>query len=260
MMFGLFAKISEYVWGTEGNEEANSGVSKVRLRNDECESSCQPQKGRLKKDLFGKVTRLYDGAGVIEEDIYFTFNTIMGGARPEIGTEVHVEAVREKETTGWKAVRVQVMSEWNLDNTNDSSTPETFIGTITNVADDSGVVDNDIDFKLSCVRLGYIPVQGDWVKLDLEKTPNGTAEVRGVMPLREKNLTGVVTYLSSGFGYIDKEVFFSCGVCSRGYRPRQGDVVKATAIESKHGRATWRATIVEPKRKDRATLRCVPVA
>ena len=55
MMFGLFAKISEYVWGTEGNEEANSGVSKVRLRNDECESSCQPQKGRLKKDLFGKV-------------------------------------------------------------------------------------------------------------------------------------------------------------------------------------------------------------
>ena len=261
-MFGLYAKISEYIWGTEGNEESKPSVSKDRSHNkigtgkaNDSLNACSPPKPGLKKDLFGKVTRLYDGAGVIEDDVYFTFDTLIGGARPEIGTEVHVEAIREKETTGWKAVRVQVISEWTLDDAKNSSSAETFIGTITNIKRDSGVVDDDISFKMSCARFGYVPFQGDWVKLDLKRTQDGTAEVQGVMPLREKNLTGVVTYVSTGFGYIDGEVFFSCGACVRGYRPRQGDFVRATAIESKQGKAVWRAIKVEPKQTHSAVLR-----
>ena len=265
-MFGFFANISEYVWGSEGSEETKPDTSQNNLLdkktavkvNDSVNSKSRlAHKPKLKKDIFGKVTRLYDGAGLIEEDIYFTFDKIIGGARPEIGTEVHVEASREKETTGWKATRVQVISEWKLDKPKSSLSVETFIGTITNVTHDSGVVDGDISFKMSCVRFGYVPFQGDWVKLDLERARDGTVEVRGVMPLRERNLTGVVTYVSSGFGYIDGEVFFTCGVCARGYRPRQGDTVKVTAVESKQGKATWRAVKVEPKRTNSAVLRYV---
>ena len=261
-MFGLFTKISEYVWGSEGSEEVKADVllhnkKTAGKASNSLDTKCLPHKPKLKKDLFGKVTRLYDGAGVIEEDVYFTFDTIIGGVRPEVGTEVHVEATREKETMGWKATRVQVISEWKLDDATSSLSVETFIGTITNITHDSGVVDGDITFKMSCVRFGYMPFQGDWVKLDLERARDGTVEVRGVMPLREKNITGVVTYVSSGFGYIDGEVFFSCGVCTRGYRPRQGDTVRVTAIESKQGKAVWRAIKVEPKRTSSAVLRFV---
>lgn len=251
-MFGLYTKISEYVWGTpdDGNVDAST-ASETRLRNKTAgkEKNSKTTKSQLRKDLFGKVTRLYDGSGVIEEDVYFTFDCIIGGVRPELGMEVFVEASREAETSGWKATRVQVMKEWNLDDAKSAScSAETFIGTITNVTRDSGVVDNEITFQMSCVRFGYLPFQGDWVKLDLERALDGQTEVRGVMLLREKNFTGTVTYMSSGFGYIDQEVFFTIGVCPRGFRPRRGDVVKVTAIESQQRSAVWRAIKVEPKR------------
>ena len=252
-MFGLLTTISEYVWRTEGeNDSAKTHLQKTVDKEKNLKSS----KPRLKKDLFGKVSRLYDGSGVIEGEVYFTFDCVMGGIRPEVGTEVHVEASRDSETAGWMATRVQVMKEWKPDDTkNPASSAETFIGIITNIDQDSGVVDDDVTFKLSCVRFGYTPYQGDWVKLDLEKSPDGTSEVRGVMPLREKNFTGTVTYVSSGFGYIDKDVFFTCGVCPRGYRPCQGNVVKVTAIESQQDKALWRAIKVEPKRTSLVMLR-----
>lgn len=263
-MFGLLAKFSEYVWGSEGSvpKETKSDASENHRHNKKAavksianaSLNSRISQPMLKKDLFGKVTRLYDGAGVIEDDVYFTFDKVIGGARPEVGTEVHVEATREKETTGWKATRVQVMSEWKLDGAKSSSSVETFIGTITNISTDFGVVDDDIIFEISSVRFGYVPFQGDWVKLDLDRAKDGTAEVRGVMPLREKNLTGAVTYVSSGFGYIDGEVFFSWGTCVRGYKPRQGDAVNVTAIESNQGKAVWRAIRVEPQRNS-AVLR-----
>lgn len=255
-MFGLFTKISEYVWGAP--DQGSDDVSKNHLqkRTAENDKKLKSSKPRLKKDLFGKVTRLYDGSGVIEEDVYFTFDCVIGGNRPDVGTEVHVEALRDSETAGWKATRVQVMKEWTLDGAeSSSSSAETFIGTITNIDHESGVVDNEVTFKMSCVRFGYAPYQGDWVKLDLERSRDGTGEVRGVMPLREKNFTGTVTYVSSGFGYIDEDVFFTCGVCPRGFRPCRGDVVKVTAIESQQRKAAWRAIKVEPKRATPTMLR-----
>lgn len=255
-MFGLFTKISEYVWGTDDGKNDDASKTHLQKKTADNVKNLKSGKPRLKKDLFGKVTRLYDGSGVIEEDVYFTFDCVMGGIRPEIGTEVHVEASRDSETAGWKATRVQVMKEWTLDDAkSSSSSAETFIGTITNIDRESGIVDNDMTFKLSCVRFGYAPYQGDWVKLDLEKSRDGTAEVRGVMPLREKNFAGTVTYVSSGFGYIDEDVFFTCGVCPRGYRPCRGDAVKVTAIESQQRKAVWRAIKVEPKRAAPAVLR-----
>ena len=97
-MFGLLTKISEYVWGTE--EGANDSASKTHLQNTTAdkEKNLKSSKPRIKKDLFGKVTRLYHGSGVIEGDVYFTFDRVMGGIRPEVGTEVHVEASRDSET------------------------------------------------------------------------------------------------------------------------------------------------------------------
>lgn len=252
-MFGLFAKISEYVWGTDEGESDNFKTHLQKTADKE--KNLKSSKPQLKKDLFGRVTRLYDGSRVIVGEVYFTFNCVMGGIRPKVGTEVHVEASRDSETAGWKARRVQVMKEWTLEDAKNPTSPaETFIGIITNIDHDSGVVDDDVTFNLSCVRFSFTPYQGDWVKLDLEKSRDGTSEVRWDMPLREKNFTGTVTYVSSGFGYID-DVFFTCGMCPRGYRPYRGDTVKITAIESQQHKALWKAIEVEPKRVTPVMLR-----
>ncbi|XP_074610550.1 RNA helicase Mov10l1-like isoform X2 [Acropora palmata] len=262
-MFGLYSKLSEFVWGCEETEDTNSQASKRNLREkktvskgitDDVGCSRFSQNPKFKKEMVGKVTRLYDGAGLIDDEVYFTFDKVIGGERPEVGTEVLAEAFRESEMAGWRAVRVQVMSEWKLDENEKPASVETLIGSITNITHDSGVVDNEISFKMSCVRQGYVPFSGDWVKLDVDRAADGTIEVTGVMPLREKNFTGVVTYVSCGVGYIDGEVYFTCGVCSRGYRPRKGDTIKTTAIESKQGKAVWRAIKVEPIRTTSSVL------
>ena len=92
-----------------------------------------------------------------ERDVYFTFDCVMGGIRPEVGTEVHVEASRDSERVGWKETRVQVMKEWKFDDAkHPASSADSFIGIITDIDQDSGVVDDDVTFKLSCVRFGYM--------------------------------------------------------------------------------------------------------
>ena len=66
---------------------------------------------------------------------------------------------------------------------------------------------------------GCAPCQGDWARLHIENLRDGTSQVREVMPLREKNFKGTVTYVSSGFGYVDEGVLFTGEVFRRGYRP-----------------------------------------
>ena len=184
-MFGLYSKLSGFVWGCEESEDTNSQACKRNLREkktvskgiaDDVGYSRLSQNPKFKKKLVGKVTRLYDGAGLIDDEVYFTFDKVIGGERPEVGTEVLAEAFRESEMAGWRAVRVQVMSEWKLDENEEPASVETLIGSITNMAHDSGVVDNEISFKMSCVRQGYVPFSGDWVKLDVDQAADGTID------------------------------------------------------------------------------------
>ena len=261
-MFGVLSKIAGFVWGDSSEEtkpERDSGeFTSKSQRNVSVNQRLQPERRHarknrdletpnLKKVCDGKVTHLYDGSGIIENDIYFTFDLVLGGVRPQLGDKVHVIAKRESETAGWKAVRVEVLTEWTTDHVFTARDVETFIGSITKLSVITGVVNGEINFDLSCLRPGYIPYQGDWVKLDIERPSQGVIEVKSAIPLRERTFTGTVSSVSPGFGYIDDEVYFGVGACSRNYRPRRGDLVNVTAMESHQGRVTWRALKVEPK-------------
>ena len=261
-MFGVLSKVAGYVWaGASDRTEVKSVGCKAesRLEKSKTSKNAEVHKGfdrrnrnsaspSLKKVCSGKITHLYDGSGIIENDIYFTFDVVLGGYRPELGENVHVVAKREKETEGWKAIRVEKTSEWNTDNLFTGRDIETFVGSITKLSAASGVVNQEINFDFACLRPGFVPLQGDWVKLDIGRPSEGVREVKSVIPLREKTFTGRITSVSPGFGCIDDEVYFGIGVCSRNYRPRRGDVVSVTAIESHQGRLQWRALKVELKK------------
>lgn len=260
MMYSLFSKITEYVFGSEETTEP-SRTSNERpfaenleeelsgTKETETLQTCpvQNEDNRLTKSCYGTVTRLYDGAGVINDEIYFTFDVAVGGFRSELDSEVHLDATRESVTSGWKATRICSFKEW--DSKSETGTIETIIGMVEDIKGDIIELNDGLSFSASVIpHYSFSPCKGDWVKVDLERFTDETFEIRGVKPLRERSFKGKINSVFHGYGYIDEEVYFTIGVCARGYRPYQGDTVQVTAIETGRGKCRWRATFVEPKR------------
>lgn len=257
-MYSLFSTITEYVFGseevTETSKNSNERVCDENLKeqlsqNETFETSpVEEEDQRLTKSCFGTVTRLYDGAGVINDDIYFTFDVAVGGFRPELSSEVHLDAARENSNSGWKATRICSFKEW--DSKPESGTNENIIGMVNNVKGDLIELSDGLSFSDTVLTSqSFTPHRGDWIKVDLERFTDESFEIRGVKPLREKSFSGRINSVFPGYGYIDEEVYFTFGVCTRGYRPCRGDNVQVTAIESMQGKCKWRAIMVEQKRK-----------
>ena len=70
--------------------------------------------------------------------------------------------------------------------------------------------------------------------------------VNDVQPMRERSVTGVITYLGQGYGTIDQDIHFTLSACRRGHRPSCGDRVRAECVEYRHHRNNWRAYRIEP--------------
>jgi len=256
-MYSLFSTISDYIFGSEEVTESSKRTKEDVCHNNSEEELSQTETlqttiannedERLAKSCFGTVTRLYDGAGVINDEIYFTFDVLVGGFRPELGSEVHLDAARESVSSGWKATRICSFREW--DSNKESGTIEVIIGMINSIKGEMIELTDGLNFSRSVFHnQSYPPCRGDWIKVDLERFHDGNFEIRGVKPLREKSFSGRINTVFPGYGYIDEEVYFTFGACTRGYRPNRGDAVYLTAIESTQGKCQWRATLVEPKR------------
>ena len=65
-------------------------------------------------------------------------------------------------------------------------------------------------------------------------------EVEFVRPLREKEVEGVITSMSRGYGFVDDDIIFSLGLCGRS-QVRIGEEVKVKCVECRHHQASWRA-------------------
>ena len=75
---------------------------------------------------------------------------------------------------------------------------------------------------------------------------DGEVTVNDVQPLREQEVTGVITNLAHGYGTIDQDIHFTLSACPRGYQPIRGNKVKVQCVEYKHHKNNWRAYRVEP--------------
>ena len=76
------------------------------------------------------------------------------------------------------------------------------------------------------------------VRLGEEEEEDG--EVEFVRPLREKEVEGVITSMSRGYGFVDDDIIFSLGLCGRS-QVRIGEEVKVKCVEFRHHQASWRA-------------------
>ena len=258
-MFGVVSQFISRLWdGTQPEEEKTvengtgndifltQNENNSHSRGDECKTN------DLKKVFFGRVTKLYDESGVVDDEVYFTFDKVIGGVRPTQDSEVQVEASRVSIHDGWRADRVEIMAtDW--DDLGDEGTEEVLIGEITDINEKYLVVSHDTHCPITSLAFAYIPAKGDWVRAQVIRDRGVVCEVKVVTALREKSVTGTVTSVGRGHGYINTDIFYSFGVCRTNYVPRKGHTVRVTAIESNQGNCKWRAVKVEPKMHQRET-------
>ncbi|CAK9800689.1 RNA helicase Mov10l1 [Anthophora plagiata] len=115
---------------------------------------------------------------------------------------------------------------------------------------------NNISVDLNKVHSEFIPVIGDWVKLELKVEINQNSddlnekisEVKEIKPLRSKLDIGSVSSYDpiKESGTIGKNIVFSRRICDSGYIPCVGDKVVSDSIESDQGIYTWRSLTVAP--------------
>lgn len=259
-MFGIISRLFSQVWDSSSVDVSQNPANTTDSLSSEPNSEQNGQddsfdargsktanvSSELSKVLYGKVTKIYDDSGLIDNEIYFTYDKLTGGVRPKVNDEVHVWASRSSPNDGWQAERVEVQGlDW--DECTDQGEDEILIGDITELNERYLIVCHDVHCPMTSLAFGYMPCKGDWVRAEVSRHRGQVSEVKVVQPLRQKSLTGTVTAVGCGHGYINDDIFFSFFSCRTNYLPKKGHTVKVTAIESNQGNCKWRAIKIEPR-------------
>lgn len=250
-----------------GNLDQDDVLLTALVDKEEKESDCQ-------MTIFtGKITQLFCEHGLIDGEVYFSAESVIGSNPLHVGDTVNVVARQQNKEGGWMAESVSlVVSSWEDDDlTSEAVTGE--VGKVTELKEEEGIINKNIIFTIGeCVE-GYLPHVGDWVSVELDTTDSDTSGAQEekedftthlkeplfnaskVAPLRTWSFEGCVSASLPDHGYIDEEVFFRLDACLNGYRPRKWDRVKVIAIESQQGKCSWRAVTISPLSSDSGVYR-----
>ena len=259
-MFSAVGKVFQYLLGEEDKSEQETPRSPPQPVKEE-------EDFPITKQLDGKISHVFSSHGLIDNEVYFSFDDVIGGYRPCIGDSVGVVAVQEYSGGGWHAKQVTLALSWgdsedddDDENRNDSDDenklPAEVVGKVTSFRDKRGYVNDSIYLDLSaCVHGDYFPATGDWVKVVVTYGDDDKTDIRAksIEPLRVTETEGVITAFQGDHGYIDSEVFFTPEACHDGFIPRKWEPVSYKAVESAQGRCTWRAISIRPSVKPDTT-------
>ena len=264
-MFSAVGKVLGYLWGDD--KTPNSAG------NHDPQSMCQNevQENFPKSRQFeGKISHVFSSHGLIDSEIYFSFDDVIGENKPSLGDAVSVVATQEYKGGGWLANQVTMTSDWG-DNYNDNSIdnddgdddinldvscPAEVVGKVTHYRDSKGYINDNIFLDLnSCEHGDYYPAVGDWVKTVVSYSIEENTDLKAekIEPLRVNETEGIITAFQGDHGYIDSEVFFTPEACRDHYVPRKWDPVSFKAVESAQGRCAWRAISIQASAKPDTT-------
>uniref|UniRef100_K1R4Y5 RNA helicase n=1 Tax=Magallana gigas TaxID=29159 RepID=K1R4Y5_MAGGI len=243
-MFTAFSKLlSFFLNEEEDTQEADADSEKSQQERD-LESSDEDDEEGLTKNSNGKVTHIYNDHGLIDGDIFFSFQTVLSEKRLTVGEEISYVATRENIKSGWRATHVSVATNWEMDE--DGLKDKSLVGIVEKFNGEFGTINGQIQFSLSDVSLeDYVPHVGDYVTLEVRRV-SGLLEGSSVKPLRIFQKEGQILAVQQDHGYIDGDTFFMMTACRESYRPRKWDQVQTVVIESTQGKCSWRAISISP--------------
>ncbi|PBC31819.1 RNA helicase armi [Apis cerana cerana] len=166
---------------------------------------------------------------------------------------VYYLPLQDNHGTGYKIKKIISVIDESWDNEINVIKPQTLtkciIGKVTEQP-------NNIIVDLNKVQSEFIPVIGDWLKLESEVEIDEVSynlsgeilEIKKIQPLRSKLNIGIVSYFDpiKEIGVIGKDTVFNKRICDTGYIPCVGDKVINDSIESDQGIYTWRSLTVVP--------------
>lgn len=117
----------------------------------------------------GTVTSLNEDGGMIDNHVYFDLDCIIGGREPFVGGAAHVTATRPHMHAGWRAIRVDLLTEWRPD---EDTEIEVVVGVVSGWSHTKCVVESgsgEVTFAPSEYRpaSGYRPHIGDCIEVGL---------------------------------------------------------------------------------------------
>ncbi|KAK3769722.1 hypothetical protein RRG08_004971 [Elysia crispata] len=218
----------------------------------------------------GKVTHLFHGNGLINNEIYFSLSDVNGNHLLQVGDKVETKAVQQNEHGGWHAEQINVLEKaWEAEvkETTEIDLADlhkaVVVGKVTKFHNKHGAINSEIEFSLSDCSDGFVPAKGDWVSAYVEEIEleisegreqeawdsQGPAKIKkawNVCPARSNDIEGRVTFVKNDYGFINDEIHFKLTSCLNGYKPKKNDFVKATLVESAQKKLEWRAINIYP--------------
>ena len=165
-MDGLYSYFRSVVLGSPNDHQERYGHTERRP-----EQTYKPIVNLKKQHRYftGIVTSLNkeSGTGMIDKNVFFEFDAVIGGLRPAVGVSVHVSASREHVHAGWRAERVEITSKWQPES---KSEVEVVMGFVCRMSGGVGLIDcatQEMMFSTEEVVSynGYRPHINDWVKV-----------------------------------------------------------------------------------------------
>ncbi|XP_051889853.1 RNA helicase Mov10l1 isoform X2 [Pristis pectinata] len=215
-----------------------------------------------KNVLGGTVTRFCGKYGLVDDSIYFTSNDVLGGVPLQVGQKVNILAQKSEPAGGWKAVKVElVTNQWDDDGTcaaysspSDQVETHNLIGMITSCTKEGGYINETTYFTMADVYEGFQPFRGDWIQAQyfVEQT-TWKSRASCVKPLRYKRVDKVpITQILHRSGVVDDVIFFTLESLQLpfDYVPKKDDVVNLVIVESSQSLYQWRALCIAPAEKE----------
>ena len=104
-MFQAITNAIGNLWSKTDDEPEDSSENQSGFNFASSDQSSIISETNLEKQYDGKVTSLHSGYGLIDSEVYFSYDVIKDGV-PRVGDVVRVVARRKHETAGWKAIKV----------------------------------------------------------------------------------------------------------------------------------------------------------
>ena len=114
-MFNAISKIANFLWKEDvpRRQSFTSSVDGAVVRSASWErTKCREENTRT---FNGQITNLFGNHGLVDGDVYFSYNVVVGKQRPREGDEVSVIASRQHREGGWYADQIVILSKWSDD-------------------------------------------------------------------------------------------------------------------------------------------------